>query len=195
MHATSTRSDAVSPLDYATPGARPRRTVHPGLVFMIALVAAFLCADPFATAVGFPVASYQTANHDPMPVLLRILTGLVIFGLVAAAAAPVTRAARGVMDVLARTQARPTVAVTLTLIICGTACLLGAMGIELYLVRHAAGSMSVSGPDVSLSIQTPLFGQILVGLTFLFGVALVAIGIWASLDRAQVPPPLPPPAP
>jgi hypothetical protein len=183
------------------------------LTFAAALAAGFLGANAFADAAGLPHVSSgerHLSDSDIGAIFLRILCGLVVGVLVLALIPFVVNQCREVAAVLGRTSERPGPAVAITLVICGTLCLLGSLALAWHAASLAqAPSIQVQAPgmpgfpgsvsgsaSVQVSTQPPLLTQVLALLTFLAGSALISLGIWSSIKptgtraTALTPPPL-----
>jgi hypothetical protein len=178
--------------DSRTPAIRIKPRL---LLFSLAIVAGILGSKPFANAAGFPDIETARGDSESWAYVLRILSGLII-ALATFALVPIlVNMGLQVVTLLGRTTARPKPMVAVTLIICGTLCLLGTLLFEWYALRSGTQVMSSSfhmqnpGVDsgrIAFSVQLPLFGQVLALFTFLAGVALIALGIWSSIQGAGV---------
>ena len=169
-------------LDYANP--RTRVEAPPGnklLVLAVSVAVALLGANAFADAAGFPVV--RNANYDAGAVMLRILSGIVVFLLSLAVVSALLRAVRAGLGLLARTPERPAQVVGLTMIACGTACVVATLVTELLALRWATRtSMSVyMGEGVEFNSGAPLSIHLAALAAFAAGAALVGIGVWSSL--------------
>jgi hypothetical protein len=170
-------------------------------MFVVALAAGFLGANPFADTVGLPHVSSgekHLQDWDVLAIFLRIGCGLIV-GLVVLALIPfLTNQGREVAAVLGRTTERPGPAVAVTLLICGTLCLLGSLALAWHVASlaqspsiqvQAPGMPGFPGPvsgsaSVNVAAQPPLLTQVLALLTFLAGIALISLGIWSSIKPA-----------
>jgi hypothetical protein len=179
-------------LDYATPAAPPnRRPLF--AVFAVAIALAFLGAGPFSAAIGFPPIP-NVNEPEAGPVFGHIAAGFLIFLLVIALAGPLARLIREIIRRVEQTQAKPAQPVVLTLIICGTLCVLGAMGMELYLVRYGESVMTAAGigglgqgmERVSVGVETPILGHAVAILGLVAGVGLASVGFWGGLGSHQI---------
>jgi hypothetical protein len=183
------REPAAPPLAYATPA--PRAVIaRPILRISIAAIIALLTADSLASAMGAsPVDDF---NRNPLPYFLRILMCAIVFALVFSAILPLVRLTRGTVERIARSPVRPSPAAALSLIFCGTACILAALAVEVYLVRYGSTIVSAMGTGDSINssqhfsvgVQPPLFGHLVTVATFLAGAALCALGAWGSSVRS-----------
>jgi hypothetical protein len=180
---TPTTTEPVPQLEYASPRTPRLRPAPVGLVIMSAVLAAMVAADPFALAIGF--APVRAGRDEAAGVFLRVLVGLVLLLFFYMLFKTLASLARGLVDQLAAVPAKPAPAAAITLIICGAACVIAALAVELYLVRGGSGVSVSAGLNeaVYYSNQPSLFAQCLTILTFLAGVALAAVGIWASIPR------------
>jgi hypothetical protein len=178
-------------LDYATPAASPsRRPLF--AVFAVAIALAFLGAGPFAAAIGFPPIP-NVNEPEAGPVFGHIAAGVIIFVLVIALAGPIGRLTRGIIHRIEQSHAKPAQPVVLTLIICGTLCVIGAMGMELYLVRYGESVMTAAGigglgqamERVSVGVETPILGHMVAILGLVAGAGLASVGFWGSLVAPQ----------
>lgn len=168
-------------LDYA--GPQTRLLAPPGqkwLVFALAVAVAFLGANAFADAAGFP--PIRDAGRDAHLVVLRILCGLVLFLVALVGIAALLRAGGSVIDALARTPDRPGPAVAMAALICGTICILATLVIQGFALRYVSPFAAFVN-EVGAAGHTPLMLHLATIFTFLAGAALVAIGVWSSLGR------------
>jgi len=161
-------------------------------VFAVAIALAFLGAGPFASAIGFPPIP-NASDPEAGPVFGHIAAGVIIFVLVIALAGPLARFIREIIRRIEQTHAKPAQPVVLTLIICGILCVLGAMGMELYLVRYGESVMTAAGigglgqamERVSVGVETPILGHVIAILGLVAGVGLASVGFWGSLGAPQ----------
>lgn len=176
-------------VDYATPRMAKGSSI-PGvaLVCVIAVAAAFLGAGRFADEVGFPPV--VEINRDAGAVMLRILSGILvglfslILGLFLARQAGVT--ARS----LQRHGGQLTTGVSITLLVCGTACLIASLLVPLYFLRSGGTvemRVGANGAMESVSNPGPLLADLLAVLVFIAGATLAGIGVWGSLRPASEP--------
>ena len=174
---------SVPRLDYATPAAPAKSN---GLLRLLAALAlALLAADPFALAAGFdPVVE---AGRDPWPVIGRVAAGLLVFLLVLAAAGPVGRLTGAWAAWVARGGGGMTRAAAVTLIVCGTACVLAALVTEVYVIQHGRATVVAVASDngrnagqMITAFRPPVFGRLLAGSAFVAGVAMVGVGVWGA---------------
>jgi hypothetical protein len=166
------RGPAAPPLAYATPAPR-RLTPHLILRISLAAIAGLLTADSLASAMGASPAI--DVHQDPVPYLFRFLISAIVFALVLTAILPIVRLTRAVVERIAQSPTRPSPAASLSLIFCGTACILAALGVEVYLVRYVVITVRFSS-----EAQPPLFGHLITIATFLAGAALCGLGAWGS---------------
>ena len=180
---TTTPGPAVAPpLSYATPMPSARPRIPWLLVIMTALAIGYLVSDVYGLTAGF------AADAEAL-VTVRIIGGILAIGWVIGAAGPVSRLARAIVNSFSARQTRPSCGICLTLILCGTACMFGCLAVELSLARSGEMMISATSPDafgrgfghVAIGMQSPLFGHLAAGLTFLAGSVLCAIGIWGSV--------------
>jgi hypothetical protein len=183
-------------LDYATPrsASAPGRG-HFAVAAALALAVGFLGANAFADAAGLPVP--QDPSRDPGYVFLRVVCGIVVFVVTFVVLSVLFRELRALVHTLARTSLRPGLPIAMTCLICGTACVIAALAVQLYWMRNPAVGF---GPRPYMSVQTPLMAHIITLMTFLLGAGLIAVGIWSSMGQAPsipahanaaAPPPLP----
>ena len=168
-----------SPLDYASP--RPADNSgrgYIGLAGALAVAVGFLGANAFADAAGFPIP--RDPNRDAGYVALRVVCGLVVFAVAWVVFSFAFRELHALAHGLARSQTRPAPPIAMTCLICGTACVIAALLVQLYGLRHPAVTV---GPGFGASVHTPLMAHIVTLAAFLLGVALIAVGIWSSMGR------------
>jgi hypothetical protein len=162
------------------------------LIFMLSIVVGILSANAFADAAGLPQVEPDARSDDKvLPVLLRILSGVVVALMTAALLPFLIALGRQVVGVLGQTTTRPGPWVAIALVICGTLCLLGTLVFELVILDSAPRVQSVinarnglTSGRITLHLRTPLLVQLLALCTFLAGVALIALGIWSSIQPA-----------
>lgn len=105
------------------------------------------------------------------------------------------------VDLLRNSNGKPGQAIAITLIICGTACLLGVVGLE-YLTSKStippSGIMtSVNSQMSSGNVQfhtsagynsgSWIFLKLTAGLIFLAGSVLISLGVWSSIPNPARP--------
>lgn len=183
-----------APIDYASPRAADSATAGRGYMGVAAALAAaigFLGANAFADAAGFPRP--RNPNDDAGYVALRVLCGIVVFIISFVVLAHLFRELRALVGALSRSPDRPAAPIALASLVCGTACVIGALGVRLYALRHPAVNL---GPGPQVIVGTPLMAHIVTIMAFVVGVALSAIAIWSSMGRtsAAVSIPLPQPS-
>ena len=157
------------------------------LTFVLALAVGCLGANPFADTAGWPAV--QPGQHPGDAIAFRVLGGFLV-GLVALALLRLlVQQSQAVTDALSRTTTKPGQVLAVTLVVCGTLCLLGTLVLEWYLVSSPvslAQAASISGlgggaAQVVLSVQAPLLGHLAAMATFLAGMAQIALGVWSSI--------------
>ena len=168
-------TDSPAPLAYATPTTE-QKSPYRMLVAALAVAVGCLEANSFADAVGIP-----PFDHDPGYLFLRILCGGVVAFLTVAVLLVLVREGRALVNLLARTQDRPGMAIALTCIITGVVCLLGALAIPLYFAHGA--TVRISNGSAVTGIDTPMLTQLLAVLTFVVGGFLIGIGVWSGTGR------------
>lgn len=175
----------MSLIDYASPSTKaPKSNVL--LVLAMGVAAGCLGANPFADAVGMSPVS--DAAREPGNVVLRMLCGLVVGFVAMVLTATALREGNAVSRALHRIDRRPPQAIAITLIICGTACLLGALAIPLFAIHTPGGVRIVATSNgMAASADLPAVAQILAVLTFLAGAVLIALGIWSSTPAPADP--------
>jgi hypothetical protein len=159
----------------------PKTDSVPGyLVPAVAIAVGILGANSFADAAGFP--PIVSGEQEPGHVMLRLVCAIVVGVLSAAVFATLLRLVRVLSIKLSETRGRPSTAVAITLIACGTVCLLGALAIPLYIHHASAASISLTMTNASVSLdQTSILSVLATIVTITAGAALTAIGIWGSL--------------
>jgi len=160
-----------------------------GLVLALAVAIGILGAIPFAEAAGF----YQNQEREP----IALMCGLVLFFLAWMVLRFLFRLGTQIVWRLGQIRERPGLPVVITLLACGTLCVLGA----LLLVWHGAGggldmSPGVNLPgnmpgmnmvprfDVSMRVSGSLIQPLAVCAALVIGVILLALGVWSSLAPA-----------
>ena len=176
-------------LDYASPQTRAAAAAPPGqklLVLALAVSAAFLGANAFADATGFPPVGDM--GDQAGPIALRILCGLVVFLVSLAVLGALLRGFRTLAGVLARAADRPTLAPTLAMLIGGTACVIATPVIEVVATRSAAPRVTMDvgfGGGVAVQSGIPIAVHLASLAALTVGVALVGIGVWSSLGARR----------
>ena len=178
-------------IDYASPGpgARPGKG-HALLAAALAVAVGFLGANAFADAAGFPAP--EDSNRDAGYVALRVLCGVVVFAVAFVVLAFVFREVRALAHSLARSPVRPAPPVALACVICGTACVLVALAVQVYAMRNPT---VVAGPGFRALVQTPIMVHLVTLMAFVLGAGLIGVGVWSSMAPRVTTPPTPPSAP
>ena len=182
------------PLDYASP--RPPDHAgrgYLGLAAALALAVGFLGANSFADAAGLPAP--RDASRDSGYIALRVLCGIVVFVVTFVVFSFLLRELRALAHTLARSSNRPSAPIALACVICGTACVIAALLVQLYGLRNPSGvSFGAAGFSVGAgaqgSVHTPLMAHIVSLMAFVLGIALVTVGIWSSMSRPSATLPL-----
>jgi hypothetical protein len=169
-----------------------------GLVLALALAIAIVGASTFAEAAGFRDTAW---GRDPV----LPLCGFVLFFLFCMLLRFVFQLGFQIVSRLGKTPERPGFPITITLLACGTLCVLGALAVvwhgntgglnmspSMNMPHNMPGAEMV--PRLELSMQTTgsLSRPLVVCAALLIGVALLAIGVWSSL--APAPPSIAPKA-
>ena len=172
----------MATLEYATPSSTRRSDWL--LVLALGAAAGWLGAKPFADAVGVPTIN---DSRDAGYVFLRIGCGIGVALIMMVVLAFVLREARAMGS-----SGRPlSQTIAITLLICGTVCVLGAMVIPLY-ATHSGASIEMRVEQLSggIGVQTepPLVVDVLAlaVLTFLGGAALIGVGIRGGAVEPQI---------
>ncbi len=183
----TTSPSSPSQLSYATPMPARRQGPSWMLIIMGALAVGFLVTDPYRMTAGFPA-------DDAGPVMVRVFGGLIALGLVITGTKPLMRLAMAVIERFSTRQARPCFGICLTLIVCGTVCILASVAVELRAVRSDA-MVALAVPEtvnrsfghIAIGGQSIFPGLFTAGLTFLAGCVLCAVGIWGSIANGPSP--------
>lgn len=174
-------------VDYATPlPARRRDGLGAALVCVIAIAAGFLGASRFADEVGFPPI---TDFSGPGPALARVLSGVIVSVFVLVLGIVIKRQGMTLAHSLRSAEGKLSTSIAITLLICGTLCLILSLFLPLYFGRAneaAAIGMhfSANGAVMSVGSNAPLLVDLLAVLIFLAGAGLALIGVWGSLRPA-----------
>jgi len=167
-----------------------------------------IVANPLADAAGFPPV---TDRYESTPVLLRLMTGVAAFFMVLTGLPFVVRAISALVGRLAVSEARPPLAVAVTLIVCGTLSILGAVmlapggsptptplfqldpGQIQAMQGVGAGGvvrMQLDPSAYGVSWQGGSGGSLLRGLVALLalltGAMMASVGVWASMPAPKV---------
>jgi hypothetical protein len=163
-----------------------------GLVLALALAIGIVGANALGDAAGFRDASQDW--NIPTGTFSRVLCGAVLFLVSWMLLRFLFQVGTQIVGRLGQIQARPGLPITITLLACGTLCVLGA----LLLVWHGnTGSLNMSPavnlpgnmpgadmiPRLDLSMRTTgsLIRPLAVCAALVIGVALLALGVWSSL--------------
>ncbi len=157
---------------------------------VLALAAGLLGANSFSTAAGFPSASNNPQSGE-YAVTGWIISAVVLGFLTFTLAKYLFSLGERLVELFSTVYDRPALPVTITFLVCGTLCVLGAVGLS---VADGPSSVNLSNPAMHLpgrefvpfSIGAPLTTALLVRplitiLALLIGTALMALGVWASL--------------
>ena len=164
-----------------------------GLVLALALATGIVGANAFADAAGFSEAS-ALSEGNPRGILLRVLCGFVLFLLSWTLLRFLFQIGTQIVWRLGEIRERPGLPVTITLLACGTLCVLGALLVAWY---GNAGSVNMSPtmnvpgnmpganmvPRLDLSMRTTgsLIRPLAECAALVIGVVLQVLGVWSSL--------------
>lgn len=161
-----------------------------GLVLALAVAIGILGANAFANSAGF-----LQPNHEREP--LVFLCGFVLFFLSLMLLRFLFQLGTQIVCRLGQIRERPRLPIAITLLACGTLCVLGS----LLLVWHGdTGSLNMSPAmnlpgnmpgvemvprfDMSMHISGSLTRPLVVCAALVIGVVLLALGVWSSLVPA-----------
>ena len=156
-----------------------------------ALAVGFVGAYPFASASG--LAGMLRDPDDLNSRIIIVFGGIILFLLTLALIGPTLRLVHRVLEILARVEERPRPVVALVMMILGVCCSVAAMATQFNATaRPPSGlSMNLGGTGMNLNGMTRVDrvpGSFALGvltiLTFLLGLSLISLGIWASLKPA-----------
>jgi hypothetical protein len=196
----------------------PARRPSPTLALLaVALACGILGANPFADAAGLPVPGDRPGD---IAVFFRVICGFVLFLVVLFGLPALSRAVGGVAGRLAEVRARPPLPVAITLIVCGTICVLGAVVLTLsnpsvpsvnMPALTSLPGMHMETPNGHLDIPVPSMGSpgaspfvsrgpsllsvAVVLAALVVGASTIALGVWSALPPPELPPAVPKPAP
>jgi hypothetical protein len=158
------------------------------LVLAIALVIGIVGANALTDAAGFH------GQREPM----QFVCGIVLFFLTWMGLRFLFQLGTLIVLRLGQVRERPALPITITLLACGTLCVLGAllvvwhgdtgvlnMSPAVNLPGNMPGSDMVSHLDLSMRTTGSLIWPMTVCAALVIGVALLALGVWSSL----APPP------
>ncbi len=161
-----------------------------GLVLALALAIAILGANAFADAAGFYDHPW---DKDPT----RLLCGIVLFFLSWMLLRFLFQLGTQIVWRLGQIRERPGLPIAITLLACGTLCVLGAlllawhgetgslnMSPAMNLPGNMPGGNMIPHFDVSMRTSGSLLRPLAVCATLAIGVALLALGVWSSLTPA-----------
>jgi hypothetical protein len=171
-----------------------------GLVLALALAIAILGAKAFSDAAGFHETSSSMGGYpQPADVLPRIPCGFVLFLLSWTLLRFLFRLGTQIVWRLGQVRERPGLPIAITLLACGTLCVLGALllvwqgntgGVNMSPAVNFPGNVPGVNvnmlPRLDLSMQTSgsLIRPLAVCAALVIGVALLALGVWSSLAPA-----------
>jgi len=162
-----------------------------GLVLALALAIAILGAKAFSDAAGFREGPQIPEGF------VRIPCGVVLFLLSWMLLRFLFRLGTQIVWRLGQVRERPGLPIAITLLACGTLCVLGALLVVWYgntggvnmspavkLPRNMPGADMLPRLDVSLQTTGSLLRPLAVSAALLIGVVLLALGVWSSLVPA-----------
>jgi hypothetical protein len=160
-----------------------------GLIVSLAVAVAFLGANPFADAVGIPS---EDRNHSPMPLMMRVVCGSVVFYATFSVLRFLVDHVRAVVRGLGASAARPDRRFAQASFACGIICILATLFVQVYAAsRPASAKMAPtmtfnggsSGGSFNMEAHSgdSLALNLVSGLTFLAGAGLLAFGLWGGL--------------
>jgi hypothetical protein len=164
------------------------------LPWTLALAAGLLGANSFSTAAGFPPASNNSPNAE-YGVTCWVISAVVLGFLTFTLTKYLFGLGERLFELFSVVHDRPVLPVTITFLVCGTLCVLGALGLSVadgppsVTLSHPA--MRVPGPEFAPfsagapSITALLIRPLVTILSLLVGTALMALGVWASLKPAS----------
>ncbi len=172
------------------------------LIMILGIVVGMLGANSFADAVGLPDPRFLPSYNNEGPIVGRVVCGFVVMLLAIGSLIFLARIIRHAIADLAQVTAKPRPPMPLTLVGCGTLCLLGALIFEWYLASYVApanaaatlvnkmiqGDPGASAATLSIHAQSSPVAQVVAIFTFLAGIAMIAIGIWSSLNAPPASP-------
>jgi hypothetical protein len=163
------------------------------LPWALALAAGLLGANSFSTAAGFPSASNNPQNGE-YAVTGWIVSGVVLAFLTFTVVKYLFGLGERLVQLFSTVSDRPALPIAITLLVCGTLCVLGAVGLP---VADGHSETRILNPAVQFpgrefvqfsggapSITALLVRPLITILALLIGAALMALGIWASLKPA-----------
>ena len=164
-----------------------------GLVLALALAIAILGAKAFFDAAGFG-GLLGTGGPIGPPI---ILCGCVVFLLSWMLLRFLFRLGTQIVCRLGQVRERPGLPIAITLLACGTLCVLGALLVVWYgntggvnmspavnWPRNMPGADMLPRLDMSMQTSGSLLRPLAVCAALLIGVALLALGVWSSLPPA-----------
>jgi len=168
-----------------------------GLVLALALAIGIVGANAFADAAGFHDAALDHKGEPTPGMLLRVLCGFVLFLLSWMLLRFLFQLGTQIVWRLGQVRERPGLPIAITLLACGTLCVLGALLVVWYgntggvnmspavnLPRNMPGADMLPRLDVSLQTTGSLLRPLAVSAALLIGVVLLALGVWSSLVPA-----------
>lgn len=150
------------------------------ILVLLAVAAGFVGATSFALAAGLDLSSEREGKLAASGIIFGFLT-LALLILLA-------QVIRSAVVLVSQSESRPGTPVAVTLIICGTLCLVAALGVAIWRTAGSAefrlnpggrgGVTVVSGGSLTMSILA-------IGV-FLAGFAMVALGIWSGVGQSRM---------
>jgi hypothetical protein len=172
-----------------------------GLVLALALAIGIVGANAFADAAGFHDAALDHKGEPTPGMLLRVLCGFVLFLLSWMLLRFLFQLGTQIVWRLGQIRERPGLPITITLLACGTLCVLCAllvvwhgdtgnlnMSPEVNLPSNMPGANMVPRLDLSMRTTGSLIWPLAVCAALVIGVALLALGVWSSLAPARATP-------
>jgi hypothetical protein len=145
------------------------------IVLALALGIGFLGAKRFAFEAGFSSGSHSFEIVD-------FVAGIILFLVAAGVLKLLLSLVYGLFAALAQTVHRPPAWIGLTLILCGTACVLFSLLLQfLFPGGSARVSAGYYGGGFSVDAGSPFTSTVLAYAALAVGVGMVALGVWSCI--------------
>jgi len=162
------------------------------LTFILGIASGILFANTFADAAGLPDPRFVERYAETEAIVYRVLCGIVVSVLTMAFLPFVLLQTRAGLTALSGITQRPSQPIAITLIVCGTVCLLGTLIFEWNVaasgaIVKAVNTVTINNAargEIALRVQTPVMGHVAALAALIVGVGLIGLGIWSSIPAA-----------
>ena len=178
------------------------------------MVVGMLGAVPLANASGFQRSpTWQEPGQSPVV----WICGFIVFVVALATLGPACRFIASTVAALGRMESKPSTAAAIGMMACGTTCLLTALSIawmssssgplaglnqslqgmqeQLHTLSGSGVTLNLGIPQIAAGANTGAGSRILSTVTSIVGLALIGLGVWATLPPVRGLPPVKRPIP